>query len=193
MHINNTSLSQGRFPESWKPAAAVPILKGGDPPLTSNYRPVSILPTVSKVYEKLAAKQITNHLNNSSILLHLMQFGFRTNRSTETATCYLMEKVKASVDKGRVVGAVFLDLRKAFETVNHSVLLNKLLNFNLSVEFLNLIKSYLSSTSQLVKTDIHNSNPCDYQLVFYRVLYWVQTCSASTLVICHLCVRNVTP
>ncbi len=64
---------------SWKPAAVFPIFKGGDPLLTSIYRPISILPTVSKVYEKLVAKPITNHLNNSSFSLHPMQFGFRMN------------------------------------------------------------------------------------------------------------------
>ena len=141
-HIINTSLSQGRFPKSWKSAAVVPVFKGGNPCLTSNYRPISILPTVSKVFEKLVAKQIINHLNNSPLALHPMQFGFKANHSTETATCYFVEKVKLSMDRGGgAVGAVFLDLRKAFDTVNHSILLKKLLTYNLSTNCLNLIQS----------------------------------------------------
>ena len=66
-----------------KPAVVVPLFKGGDPVMTSNYRPISILPMVSKVFEKLIAKQIINHLNNSSFPQHPMQFGFRANYSTE--------------------------------------------------------------------------------------------------------------
>ena len=88
-----------------------------------------------------------------------MQFGFRANHSTETATCYVMEKIKSSMDRGGgAVGAVFLDLRKAFDTVNHSILLEKLRNFNLSTDCLKLLESYLSSRSQLVKNQNHNSN-----------------------------------
>ena len=157
-HIINTSLSQGRFPKSWKSAAVVPVFKDGNPCLTSTYRPISILPTVSKVFEKLVAKQIINHPNNSPFALHPMQFGFRANHSTETATCYFVEKVNANGPGRGAVGAVFLDLRKAFDTVNHSILLKKLLTYNLSTNCLNLIQSYLSSRSQLVKNDHHSSN-----------------------------------
>ena len=126
--------------------------------MTSNYRPISILPIVSKVFEKLIAKQIINHLNNSSFPLHPMQFGFRANHSTETATCFFVEKVKASMDRGGVVGAVFLDLRKALDTVNHNILLQKMLNLNVSIEFTNLFNSYLSSRSQCVKIENHKSS-----------------------------------
>jgi len=158
-HIINISLAQGRFPNSWKPAVVAPIFKGGDPLLTSNYRPISIVPIVSKISEKLINKQIIDYLNNSSFQLHSMQFGFRANYSTETATCHFVEKVKVSLDKGGVVGAVFLDLKKAFDTVNHDILLYKLLNFNFSPELVNLIKSYLSCRSQYVKIGNYKSNP----------------------------------
>ena len=75
--IINLSISQGLFPSIWKSAVVVPIFKCGDPVSTCNYRPISILPTVSKVAEKVAAEQITCHLNDSSITLQPMQFGFR--------------------------------------------------------------------------------------------------------------------
>uniref|UniRef100_A0A8C6V2B9 Reverse transcriptase domain-containing protein n=1 Tax=Neogobius melanostomus TaxID=47308 RepID=A0A8C6V2B9_9GOBI len=80
-----------------------------------------------------------------------MQFGFRTNHSTETACCYFMESIKSSLDTGKVVGAVFLDLRKAFDTVNHLVLLSKLKQYNLSINTLSWIKSYLAGRSQCVR------------------------------------------
>lgn len=158
-HIINVSLDQGKFPESWKIASVIPIFKGGNSLLTSNYRPISILPTVSKVFEKLVAKQIINHLNCSSFPLHSMQFGFRAYHSTETATCYFLEKVKSNIDKGGIVGGIFLDLRKAFDTVNHSVLLHKLHAFNFSSKFISLINSYLLSRSQSVRIDQYNSTP----------------------------------
>ena len=83
-----------------------------------NYRPISILPVVSKVVEKVVTEQLVSHLSYN--LLHPMQFGFRTNYSTETACCYLVEGIMAKLDKGGIVRAVFLDLQKAFDTVNHT-------------------------------------------------------------------------
>ncbi len=81
-----------------------------------------------------------------------MQFGFRINHSTET------EKVKALMDKGGVVGAVFLDLQKEFDTVNHNIILHILLNLYFSTKSVNLIESYLSSRFQVVKIDNYKSN-----------------------------------
>ena len=78
--------------------------------------------------------QLTNHLNNSPFRLHPMQFGFRSNHSTETATCFLLENIRSKLDKGGVVGAVFLDLKKALDTVDYSVPLAKLSSFNFSPE-----------------------------------------------------------
>lgn len=86
--IINLSVSQGMFPCAWKSSVIVPIFKSGHPHSANNYRPINILPVVSKVAEKLMAAQITNHLNNSSCALHPMQFGFRANYSTEMANCY---------------------------------------------------------------------------------------------------------
>lgn len=80
-----------------------------------------------------------------------MQFGYRKHHSTETACCYFIEVVKAKLEKGGVVGAVFLDLSKAFDTVNHSVLLRKLSNYNLSLSALQWVESYLSDRVQCVR------------------------------------------
>ena len=80
-----------------------------------------------------------------------MQFGFRANHSTETATLHLTEQIKSRLDRGGVVGAVFKDLRKAFDTVNHDVLISKLSKFNFSSRALAWMSSYLSNRMQCVK------------------------------------------
>uniref|UniRef100_A0A8C2IBW3 Reverse transcriptase domain-containing protein n=1 Tax=Cyprinus carpio TaxID=7962 RepID=A0A8C2IBW3_CYPCA len=156
--IINLSVSQGMF-HAWKSSVIVPIFKRGDPHSASNYRPISILPIVSKVAEKLMAAQITNYLNNSSFALHPMQFGFRANFSTEMANCYFTEKVKSLLDKGRVVGVVFLDLRRAFDTVNHRILMFKLLGFNFSLDTIRWIESYLAGHPQYVSIQNYKSAP----------------------------------
>ncbi len=87
-----------------------------------NYRPINLLPFLSKVLEKVVSEQFLHHLETNN-LLHPLQFGFRHNHSTETATCLLLENIKQSLDKGFKVGAVFLDLKKAFDTVNRNILM----------------------------------------------------------------------
>jgi len=135
----------------WKTAVVIPVFKSGDPHPMSNYRPISILPSVSKIAVKLIAKQIINHLNTTTYTLHPMQFGFRVKYSTETATCFFTENIRALLDQGGVAGAVFLDLRKAFDTVNYKILLTKLCNFNFSSDALKWVESYLTDRSQHVR------------------------------------------
>ncbi len=77
-----------------------------------------------------------------------MQFRFRVHHSTETANCYVVEQIKSSLDRGGVVGAVFLDIKKAFDTINHNVLLSKLSRFNFSTNTLTWMESYLSLRKQ---------------------------------------------
>lgn len=106
-----------------------------------------------KIAEKWVAEQIISHLNNSSFALHPMQFGFRNHHSTETANSFLLENIKSKMDKGGMVGAVFLDLKKAFDTVNHEVLLTKLSKFNFSPNVIKWIKSNLTDRKQCVRVD----------------------------------------
>lgn len=146
-------MRQREVPSAWKVATVIPIFKSGNKTEMANYRPISILPIISKVAEKWVANQIIKHLDKGYTPLHPMQFGFRAHHSTETANCVFIEKVKCLLDRNPCVGAVFLDLKKAFDTVNHQIILSKLTYFNFSIETIQWLKSYLTDRKQCVYVD----------------------------------------
>lgn len=112
-HLINLSLTQCIFPSEWKQAIITPIFKSVNRHKASNYRPISILPVLSKIAEKVTAKQLTSYLDTSNFGLHAKQFGFQPNHSPDTATLYLIEQIKFQLHKGWVVGAVFLRPQKS--------------------------------------------------------------------------------
>ena len=95
------------------------LFKSGSMVELDNYRPISILPVLSKILERIVYKQLLSHLENNG-LLSSFQFGFRSKRSTELAVTYFTDKIRKEVDNGNILGAVFIDLSKAFDTVSHS-------------------------------------------------------------------------
>ncbi|CAB3980033.1 Hypothetical predicted protein [Paramuricea clavata] len=124
------------------------LFKSGDKSNASNYRPITILPTISKVLEKAVHSQVYRYLIDNKILTP-RQFGFRRKLSTEIALAHFTDTILANMDKGLVTGAVFLDLAKAFDTVDHSLLFEKLASSGLSNDSVNWFKSYLSNRNQL--------------------------------------------
>ena len=145
--IINQSLDTGVFPNKLKLAKVVPIFKKDDDTKFSNYRPISILPTISKVFERIIFEQLYNYLNSLNLFYH-GQYGFRENHSTELAALELIDRIIQYLDKGETPISVFLDLSKAFDTLDHSILLSKLEYYGIRNNALKLFKNYLSNRKQ---------------------------------------------
>ena len=128
------------MPDELKIARVTPVPKAGDLKLTPNYRPISILPVLSKIFERLVYKRIYSFLQQNS-MLNEKQFGFRKGYSTEMALSSFVERITSSLDKGQHTVGVFLDLKKAFDTVNFNILFDKLSHIGIRGNPLNLLKS----------------------------------------------------
>ena len=127
-NIFNSCMQQGEFPNSLKIAEVVPVFKKGDSNLLTNYRPIWILSQISKIFEKLMYNRINNYLEKYHLISD-KQFGFRQNSSASHAIIDIYEKLIQNSDKGMYTYCIFLDLTKAFDTVNRYVLLHKMNNF----------------------------------------------------------------
>ena len=120
-HIFNNCISQSNFPACLKIAQVIPLYKKDDPEEPSNYRPISITPCISKVFELLIRDQIVEHLNRNKILTN-SQYGFRKKYSTTDALMYCTEFIRNEINQKRSVASAFLDLSKAFDSIDHTVL-----------------------------------------------------------------------
>ena len=148
-HICNTSLGQGIFPDEMKIARIIPLFKSGDKQNVSNYRPISLLPQFSKILEKIFNNRLMNFLNSNN-LLYLRQYGFRKNMSTSMAIMELVENITTAMDNGKFTIGVFIDLKKAFDTVDHSILVTKLDHYGIRGVAKQWLSSYLENRKQYV-------------------------------------------
>ena len=155
--VINQSLTTGIFPDIFKIAKVLPLFKKEDPLLTENYRPISLLPCISKVFEKVVFKQVYTYFDDKK-LLYISQYGFRKYHSTDHACLEFLDKVMSDLDKGETPFSVFIDLSKAFDTINHHILLHKLIYYGLDNTSVNWFKSYLSNRSQMVYIDDEHSS-----------------------------------
>ena len=149
--IINQSLITGIFPQKLKVAMIIPIYKGKntDQHEFVNYRPISLLPAISKIFEKVVHKQLYEYMTSNK-LFNNNQYGFRAKHSTEYAAIDLVDRVMGQIDKCEIPFAVFMDLSKAFDTLDHQILLEKLQYYGIQGTHLKWFESYLTNRKQYV-------------------------------------------
>ena len=154
--IINQSLTSGIFPNRLKIAKVTPIYKKGCKKSISNYRPISVLPVISKVFETVMHEQLTEHFVNN-LLFNPQQYDFRKNSSTELAALELIDRLLNQLNKHSIPINFYIDLSKAFDSLRHDILIEKLAYYGVKNKALDLLKSYLSNRKQYVKLNYMTS------------------------------------
>ena len=156
-HIFNLTFTTGKIPNDMKVALVTPVYKASEQNVFSNYRPISVLPCFSKILEKLMYKRLIDYINKHDILTSC-QYGFRSKHSTNHAIIELVDKITKAIENNEFTVGIFLDLSKAFDTVNHSILLKKLYFYGIRGKCHSWIADYLSNRKQIVKyNDVRSS------------------------------------
>ena len=158
--IINCSLETGMVPDELKIAKVIPVYKAGAKNEFSNYRPISILPFFSKIFEKIVYARLINYLNKLDILTP-SQYGFRKKSSTYMALVDICDQITNSIDNRDYCAGVFIDLSKAFDTIDHTILLTKLQHYGIRGVALDWFKSYLTNRAQFVSIESVNSDNGD--------------------------------
>ena len=156
--IFNASLAVGSVPDGMKLAHVTPVFKAGNPQDPGNYRPVSLLPIVSKLLERIVHRQLSSFLDKEN-LYPPCQFGFRRQHSTEDALVFVTDTFVRARDAGQITGAVLVDMSKAFDKVRHQVLINDLFELGISGSALVWFADYLSNRRQIVHIAENYSPP----------------------------------
>ena len=158
-HIFNFSLSTNSFPSAWRIARIIPIPKSKDPKSFSQYRPISILPFLSKVLERIVSEQLNQYLLENRILSQF-QSGFRSGHSTVTALIKVCDDIRFNMEKQNLTIIALLDFSNAFNTVDTDLLIAVLQSINISSEATGWFRNYLSNRRQYVQANDKSSSSC---------------------------------
>ena len=155
--VSNLCIMKSTFPTAFKPAKVIPLYKSGDSANPSNYRPVSIISVLSKPLEKHINKHLLMHLDKYN-LLHPNQSGFRKKHSCQTALTSLVDQWLTNINNDEFNGVIFIDFKKAFDVIDHSLLLRKLALYGMSDCAMELFRSYLNNRQQCVNVGTRKSS-----------------------------------
>ena len=153
----NQFMDQGIFPDELKIGQVIPVYKKGNKEELQNYRPISILPAFSKIFEKIIYCRLYSFLSAKNVISDT-QFGFRKGHSTSHALNYSIEKIYGHLEANKHVIGIFIDLSKAFDTIDHNQLMHKIENYGFRGKAFNLIKSYMTNRNQFVQFLDEKSN-----------------------------------
>ena len=156
----NSFMESGIFPSILKIGKVTPVFKKGDPQLFDNYRPISILPIFGKIFEKIIYSRLYSFFI-SQMAIYDKQFGFRANHSTAHAVNYSINYILRNIEKKNHVIGIFIDLSKAFDTIDHQKLLVKLEHYGIRGPCLELLRSYLCNRKQFTDFKNTHSEPCE--------------------------------
>lgn len=159
-HIINFSLSSGFYPEEWRKAFILPLPKIHNPSLPTHYRPISILPFLSKIIESVVHRQLSSFLTKHD-LFDPLQSGFRAGHSTSTALLKITEDIREGMENKCVTVLVLIDFSNAFNAVDHDLLLAFLTRYSISAPVIKWFSSYLRGRRQAIRTDGGNSDWCE--------------------------------
>ena len=147
----------GVIPDKLKISLITPVYTNEDESLLSNYRPIAVLPCLSKILEQLMYKRLIKFIDKHNIL-YQQQYGFRKNHSTEMAIIKLTNKIIETIEKSEFTAGIFLDLSKEFDTVDHTIIVSKLEHYGIRGLALEWFKNYLTNRSQMVRFQDSISN-----------------------------------
>ena len=149
---HHNSILTGQYVEKLKIAKTIPIFKKGSRIHVSDYRPMSLLSNLNKIMEKLVFNRVYGFFEKFNCIYE-NQYGFRTKHSTVHVLINITENIRSSLDKNEIIAGIFVDLQKAFDTVSHNILLNKLSHYGIRGQMLKWFRSYLHNRTQIVSVD----------------------------------------
>ena len=191
LKLLSLSLSSGKVPDSFKLSKIVPIFKGGSKKIAASYRPISLTSILAKVFEKVIKKYLISYLENNS-LLNSYQHGFRRGRSTFSALIEHAQLILDMLEEGGVVDVVYLDFAKAFDKVDHGLLMHCLKKLNIQGSVGVWLHNFLSDRKQYVEVNGSKSNICPVisGVPQYCILYIVYCISIQAICYKTFIVRN---
>ena len=160
LKIFNESINLGIFPETMKIVKVTPIFKSGKKELLTNCRPISVLSGFSKILERIIYRRVFNYLNDNNLLVR-QQFGFRRGHSTDHALIKLIASIYDSFNQNKYTLGVFIDLSKAFDTVDHNIVIDRLNSCGIKHNSLKWFSSYLSNRKQFIQVGAIKTSSLD--------------------------------